>query len=83
MICTQCGDLIVEDRFMEWSARWRCLKCGHVQDSLSVERFLKKHQKTVSAQSTEHDYFEEEVHLGSESLVGGVIFRRPRNEHKL
>jgi hypothetical protein len=37
MICSRCGDGLVEDRFMDWTARWRCFKCGHVQDSLSVQ----------------------------------------------
>ena len=40
MICSRCGLLLVEDRFMEWTARWRCLKCGHVHDSASVESYL-------------------------------------------
>jgi hypothetical protein len=70
MICPRCGDLLVEDRFMDWTARWRCLKCGHVQDSVSVQRYLKRQEKAFFLQSAEPDYFDEEVHLGSESFIG-------------
>jgi len=47
MICTRCGKLVVEDRFMDWTARWRCLKCGHIEDSASVQSFL-EHQKHLT-----------------------------------
>ena len=47
MICAHCGTLLVEDRFMDWTARWRCLKCGRVQDSLSVENHLARQREHV------------------------------------
>ncbi len=50
MICCHCGDLLVEDRFMDWAARWRCLKCGHVQDSISVENHLSTQRQELFAQ---------------------------------
>ena len=68
MICSRCGDLIVEDRFSEWTSRWRCLKCGHLQDTLSVQRFLAR-QETLLLQSAEPDYLDEEVHLSAESII--------------
>jgi hypothetical protein len=68
MICSRCGDILVEDRFMDWTARWRCLKCGHVQDSLSVQSFLMREGRAV--ETAEPDYWDEEVHLGSETFVG-------------
>ena len=50
MICSRCGDLLVEDRFMDWAARWRCLKCGHVHDSISVENHLSTQRKDLFVQ---------------------------------
>ena len=62
MICTQCGALLVEDRFMDWTARWRCLECGHLADTASVESFL-MHQKQERRSTAESDYWDEEIHL--------------------
>jgi len=70
MICTQCGALLVEDRFMDWTARWRCLKCGHVQDSLGGQNLPLRQEKSRTIATAEPDYWDEEVHLGSESFVG-------------
>lgn len=69
MICSQCGALLLEDRFLEWTARWRCLKCGHVQDSVTVHSYLARQEKGFLLKSAEPDYWDEEVHLGSESFV--------------
>jgi hypothetical protein len=74
MICTHCGALLVEDRFMDWTARWRCLKCGHVQDSLSVENLQPRPEESRAMATAEPDYRDEEVHLGSESFVGNVTY---------
>lgn len=60
MICAHCGTLLVEDRFMEWTARWRCLKCGRVQDSVSVESHLARQREHV---------LNEEARVGSESII--------------
>jgi hypothetical protein len=77
MICSRCRDLLVEDRFfMDWTARWRCVKCGHVQDSVSVQNYLSRQVKDLLLKSAEPDYWDEEVHLGSESFIGSeVTFR--------
>lgn len=83
MICSRCGNLIVEDRFMDWSARWRCLKCSHVEDSASVQSYLEHHKKVsffnkLSSNGPEPNYHDTEVHLGSESFVGPhITFPRP------
>ena len=69
MICTHCGALLVEDRFMDWAARWRCLECGHLADSASVQSFLRDHKKE-GRPTAESDYWDEEVHLGPESFIG-------------
>jgi len=75
MICTRCGKLVVEDRFMDWTARWRCLKCGHIEDSASVQSFL-EHQKHLTflqklcLKSAEPNSFDEQIYVGSESSVG-------------
>ena len=61
MTCSHCGDLIVEDRFLDWMARWRCLKHGHVQDTNSMQHLLAK--KALSSQGAEPEYLDEEVHL--------------------
>jgi hypothetical protein len=76
MICPHCGTLLVEDRFMDWTARWRCLRCGYVQDSLSVERCLARQKEGLLLKSAEPDYWDEEVHLGSESFVGPEVISR-------
>jgi hypothetical protein len=69
MICSRCGDLIVEDRFLDWNARWRCLKCGHLQDAVSIQSFVTRHEQTFVPQSAEPDYLDEEVHLSAESII--------------
>jgi hypothetical protein len=78
MICSCCGDLLVEDRFRDWTARWRCLKCGHVHDSASVQNYHPRQEKDFFVNTPEPDYFDEEVHLGAESFVGSyATSRRP------
>ena len=69
MICTCCGALLIEDRFMDWTARWHCLKCGHVADSSSVQSFL-MYQKKERRPTAESDYRDEEVHLGPNHSSG-------------
>jgi hypothetical protein len=63
MICPRCHCLLVEDRFMDWAARWRCLKCGHVQDSASVEHQLARLKKDLFLKCVNADYWDEEVHF--------------------
>jgi hypothetical protein len=45
MICSRCGVLLLEDRFMDWAARWRCLKCGNVQAVIEVENAVRLRTK--------------------------------------
>jgi hypothetical protein len=54
---------------MDWTARWRCLECGHVADSATVQSFL-LHQKQERRPAVESGYWDEEVHLGPESFIG-------------
>ena len=77
MICSQCGELLVEDRFMDWTARWRCLKCGHVQDSDTVQSYLARQENDFFSKHSKPDYCDEEIHLGSESFVGPLLIARP------
>ena len=67
MICLRCGALVVEDRFMDWTARWRCLECGNVQRGIEAETSLNQCQTDFA--DYELDYCDDEVHLGWESLV--------------
>ena len=69
MICAHCGALLVEDRFMDWTARWRCLKCGRVQDSVSVENHLARQREHVLRENGLPDYLSEEARVRSESIV--------------
>ena len=69
MICAHCGTLLVEDRFMDWTARWRCLKCGRAQDSVSVENHLVRQREHVLREDVLPDCLNEEARVGSESIV--------------
>ena len=44
MICSRCGVLLVEDRFVDWAARWRSLKCGNVQAVIEAESAVNQRQ---------------------------------------
>ena len=48
MTCSHCGNLIVEDRFLDWTARWRCLKHGHLQDPNNLQRLTGMPRKDTS-----------------------------------
>jgi hypothetical protein len=50
---------------MEWTARWRCLKCGHVHDSVSVENHLASHRADLVLT----DHWDEAAHFAMESIV--------------
>jgi hypothetical protein len=69
MTCSVCGELLVEDRFLDWTARWRCLKCGRVQHPTPANRTLPASHERDCFESAEPDYRDDEVHLGSESFV--------------
>jgi hypothetical protein len=78
MICSRCGALLVEDRFMDWATRWRCLKCGKAHDTKSVQSHMVNEQNRLFTRSSEPDYFDDEVHLGSESFIGLDVLGKPR-----
>jgi hypothetical protein len=63
----------MEDRFMDWSTRWRCLKCGHIPDSASEQSSVEDLKKIsfldrFFPESSEPNYRDEEVHFGTESF---------------
>ena len=69
MICSRCGALLVEDRFMDWATRWRCLKCGQAHDATSMQTHMVNEHNSLFPRSSESEYFDEEVHLGPESFI--------------
>jgi hypothetical protein len=66
MICSSCAAPLVEDRFMDWAARWRCLKCGNVQEIKAQSAVT---QRKAELAYDELDPCDDNVHLGWESLV--------------
>ena len=74
MICSRCGELLLEDRFMVSAARWCCKKCGQVHDSKNVHTHIVNEHNRLFPRSSEPEYFDEEVHLGSESFLGPVTY---------
>ena len=54
---------------MDWTARWRCLKCGRVQDSVSVESHLARQRAHVLRRDVLPDCLNEEARVGSESII--------------
>ena len=69
MICSRCGELLLEDRFMNWASRWRCLKCGQVHDSKNVHSHMVNEHNRLLGRSSEPYYSDGEIHLGSESFI--------------
>jgi len=70
MTCSHCHGLIVEDRFRDWTARWRCVSCGHALDSPGVENLLARQQEDLLLKRATPDYWDEDAHLDSESVAG-------------
>lgn len=70
MICPRCGELLVEDRFMDWTRRWYCMKCGEVHDSNTVQSHMVNEKNRLFPKSSEPEALDDEVHLGSESIIG-------------
>jgi len=54
---------------MDWTARWRCLKCGRIQDSVSVESHLARQREHVLRRDVLPDCLNEEARVGSESII--------------
>ena len=69
MICSRCGELLLEERFMDWTARWRCMKCGQVHDSKNVQSHIVNEQNRLYDQP---EYSDDEVYLGLESFIGDL-----------
>jgi hypothetical protein len=61
MICLRCGALVVEDR------------CGGIHDSMSAQTNMVKDDGLILETTTEPDYCDDEVHLGSESYIAGDV----------
>ena len=76
MICSRCGELLVEDRFMDWAARWRCMKCGEVDDSQKVQSQI---VNTHTRLCTQPEYCDDEVYLGVESFIEDLTKVKNRN----
>lgn len=70
MICSRCGELLLEDRFMDWATRGRCMKCGGTYDSKKVQNHIENEHNRLFPRSSEPEYFEDEVYLGLESFLG-------------
>ena len=76
MECSRCEGLMVEDHFLDfeggfremWATSWRCLNCGHVYDAVVEQNRLARQEKVLMFSSSEPDYQDEEVHLGSEAF---------------
>jgi hypothetical protein len=68
MICSRCGELLLEDRFMVWAARWRCMKCGQVYDSKNVQSHMVDDRNRLLPRSSEPN-FDEEGYLYLDSFV--------------
>ena len=83
MICARCGELLVEDRFMDWAARWRCMKCGEVYDSKNVQNHIENECNRLFTKSSEPEYFDDEVYLRLESCIGELTeIKNPQYSQK-
>ena len=77
MTCSRCRGLMVEDQFLDfegsyrqmWTTSLRCVNCGHVHDLVFEQNRLARQEKVLAFPSSEPDYQDEEVHLGSESFI--------------
>jgi len=77
MTCSRCSGLTVEDHFLDfegsygqmWTASWRCLNCGHVHDSAIELNRLLRQEKGLALPSGVPDDQDDEVNLGSESII--------------
>ena len=82
MICSHCGDLLVEDRFMDWAARWRCLKCGH-EDQIDACRPLFSTVETEQAKCRDGRIRDQNVLIpggGEDGLEKGPVIWRVVND---
>ena len=77
MTCSRCSGFMFVDQFLDlkggygemWASSWRCVNCGHVQDSVIEQHRLARQEKVLVRSSGEPDYQDDEVHLGAESFI--------------
>jgi hypothetical protein len=77
MTCSHCRGLMAEDQFLDfegsheqmWTASRRCVNRGRVQDSVIEQSRLARKEKVLALPSSEPDYQDDEVHLGSEAFI--------------
>ena len=77
MTCSRCRGLMLEDHFIDfegsygqmWTTSWCCVNCGHVHDSVIEQHRLAQQEGSLMLPSSEPDYQDDEVHLGSESFI--------------
>lgn len=77
MTCSRCSGLTVEDHFLDfegsygqmWTASWRCVNCGRVHDSTIEQNRLLRLEKVAALPSGEPDDQDEDIKLGSESII--------------
>ena len=77
MNCSRCCGLMVKDHFMDfegtighmWATGYRCMNCGHFQDSVIEQHRLAQQKQALALPSGEPDYQDDEVHLGAESFI--------------
>ena len=79
MNCSRCSGLMIEDQFLDmqsqygqmWAHSLRCVNCGHVHDSTIEKHRLARKKQVMALPSGEPDY-QDDVHLGAESIIRRV-----------
>ena len=66
MICSRCGELLLEDRFMNWAARWLFMKWCNFHDAKTCKSNIVNKKTRLFPRSSEPNYSDEEVHHGSD-----------------
>ena len=77
MNCRRCLGLMAEDHFLDlegaygemWTTSWRCMNCGHVDDSVIEQNRLTQQEQVLVRPSGAPDYQDDKVHLGAESFI--------------
>jgi hypothetical protein len=77
MTCSRCRGLMVEDQFLDlqggfgqmWTTSWRCVNCGRIHDSVIEQHRNAPQEKALVLSCGEPDYWDEEIHLGAESII--------------
>ena len=77
MNCSRCQGLMLEEHLLDmegafgemWTTSLRCMNCGHVHDPVIEENRLARQEKVVALPSGEPGYYDDDVHLGVESII--------------